>query len=107
MPISAAQKALYPADWDTIRARVRHRAQDVCEGSPAYPKCRARNGAAHPVTGATVVCTTAHLDHDPENSAMENLRFWCQRCHNTYDQEHRQRNAAATRRAAKGNRELF
>lgn len=32
-----------------------------------------------------VVLTVAHLDHQPENCDPENLRAWCQRCHNTYD----------------------
>jgi hypothetical protein len=32
-----------------------------------------------------VVLTIAHLDHIPENCDFDNLRAWCQRCHNTYD----------------------
>lgn len=32
-----------------------------------------------------IVLTVAHLDHQPENCADENLRAWCQRCHNKYD----------------------
>lgn len=27
----------------------------------------------------------AHMDHDPANNDMRNLRAWCQRCHNTWD----------------------
>jgi hypothetical protein len=54
-----------------------------------------------------VVLTVAHLDHQPENCADDNLKAMCQRCHNRYDQKHRQRNAAATRRGKKNNRELF
>lgn len=48
-----------------------------------------------------VVLTVAHLDHNPENCSDENLRHWCQRCHNQYDAPHR----ANTRRqaSAKGN----
>lgn len=56
-----------------------------CEGSPAYPDCRAENGKPHPVTGSRVVLTVAHLNHRPEDCDPENLRAWCQRCHNTYD----------------------
>jgi predicted HAD superfamily Cof-like phosphohydrolase len=77
------------------------------KGSPAYPDCRVVNGAPHPVTGSKVVCTVAHLDHVPENCDPANLRFWCQRCHNTYDRPHRQRNADAKRRAAKTRGESF
>jgi hypothetical protein len=44
-----------------------------------------------------VVCTVAHLDHDPTNNDLDNLRFWCQKCHNSYDAPHR----AETRKLAK------
>lgn len=64
---------------------ILERAGNHCEGSPAYPDCRAANGLPHPVTQAKVVLTTAHLDHDPTNNNQANLRAWCQRCHNTYD----------------------
>jgi len=36
-----------------------------------------------------VVCTVAHLDHDPENNEDNNLAFLCQKCHNNYDRKHR------------------
>ena len=32
-----------------------------------------------------MVLTVAHLDHQPENVDDDNLRAWCQKCHNTYD----------------------
>lgn len=32
-----------------------------------------------------IVLTVAHLDHQPENCALENLKCLCQRCHNKYD----------------------
>jgi hypothetical protein len=44
-----------------------------------------------------IVCTVAHVDCDETNNADDNLRFWCQRCHNRHDSKHRQRNAAITR----------
>lgn len=44
-----------------------------------------------------IVCTTAHLDHVPENCADDNLRFWCQRCHLKYDHQHHMKNARETR----------
>lgn len=71
--------------WQHLRQEVLARAGNRCEGSPAYPDCRAENGKPHPVTGSRVVLTTAHLDHDPTNNNLTNLRSWCQRCHNTYD----------------------
>lgn len=38
---------------------------------------------------ALVVLTIAHLDHTPENCNDDNLRAWCQKCHNSYDAKHR------------------
>lgn len=69
--------------WKAVRAQILERAGNRCEGSPAYPDCRAQNGQAHPETGSKVVLTIAHLDHNPANNAPENLRAWCQRCHNS------------------------
>lgn len=48
-----------------------------------------------------IVCTVAHLDHQPENCGDENLRFWCQRCHLVYDAEHHAQSAYASRRAGR------
>ncbi len=104
MPIKPENKKRYPDNWSTyIRPEILKRADHRCEGSPAFPECRAKNGVAHPITGSTVVLTIAHLDHQPENcDGMQNflewvpveesnLRAWCQLCHNTYDQPHRTR----------------
>jgi hypothetical protein len=91
MPIRPENRALYPSDWRTrIVPDIKNRASNCCEGSPRYPECRAANHEPHPVTGSKVVLTVAHLDHDPENCDPDNLRAWCQRCHNTYDAPHRQ-----------------
>lgn len=46
-----------------------------------------------------VVLTVAHLDHQPENCAENNLRAWCQRCHNTYDAPMRRAGTKARARA--------
>lgn len=85
MPIRPENRARYPRDWKAISLRIRARAEGRCEGSPAFPDCRAENGKAHTVTGSIVVLTVAHLDHQPENCGDDNLRAMCQRCHNTYD----------------------
>ncbi len=45
-----------------------------------------------------IVLTVAHLGHAPENCADDNLRAWCQRCHNRYYRAHRNKTAKATRR---------
>ncbi len=85
MPIRASEKERYPKDWKQIVAKVRERSGNCCEGSPAYPDCRAVNYEPHPITGSKVVLTTAHLNHTPEDNRMDNLKHWCQRCHITYD----------------------
>lgn len=107
MPIKPENRARYPKDWKAIVAQVRERSGDCCEGSPAFPDCRAPNGAEHPVTGSRVVLTTGHLDHVPENCELSNLRHWCQRCHLVYDQKHHAETAAATRRARANTLDLF
>lgn len=89
MPIRPENRSRYPKTWaSVVRPAILTRADDRCEGSPAYPNCRADNGAPHPVTGSKVVLTIAHLDHTPENCEPSNLRAWCQRCHLTYDAPH-------------------
>lgn len=54
-----------------------------------------------------IILTVAHLDHQPENCAPENLRALCQRCHLAYDADLHKANAAATRRAKKATGDLF
>ena len=74
----------YPAEWEAISAAVVELANHRCQGSPSYPECCARNGAAHPVTGSRVILTAAHLDQNLANCRWSNLRALCQRCHLTY-----------------------
>lgn len=107
MPIRPENRARYPENWKQIVEQVRERSGDACEGSPAFPHCRARNKLPHPVTGSRVVLTTGHLDHVPEHCELENLKHWCQRCHLTYDREHHNETAYATRKARANTSELF
>lgn len=108
MPIRAERRALYPKDWRAISLAIRERAGWRCEGSPGiYPDCRAVNGKPHPVTGSKVVLTTAHLDHDETSSDPANLMAMCQRCHNTYDLQHRRRNRDQRRRDDAATIDLF
>ena len=103
MPIRPENRALYPGGsptsrlWQDIRAWVRLRSGDCCEGSPAYPDCRAANGQPHPVTGSRVVLTVAHVEHDLGRNGPDDLRHWCQRCHNTHDAANRRKNRSASR----------
>ncbi len=54
-----------------------------------------------------IVLTIAHLDHQPENCADDNLRAWCQRHHLAHDHDHHRANSQATRRAKSGTLGLF
>ncbi len=82
MPIKPENKARYPKNWKEIRASILQRANNKCEF------CGIENYSIRE-NGSKVVLTIAHLDHTPENCNPENLRALCQKCHNTYDAEHR------------------
>lgn len=101
MPIRPENRHFYAGpEWKAIRASTLARAENRCEGSPAYPDCRAVNGEPHPQTGSRVVLTIAHVDQDPANNEAVNLRAWCQRCHNTHDAKARAAGIKARREAA-------
>lgn len=103
MPIRKENKGLYPENWGEIRHKVLGRSDNCCE------ICGVRNGAVgyrngrgdfiqeSEITGVdvgkrvTIVLTVMHLDHNPSNCDLDNLRAACQKCHNSYD--------APTRRA--------
>lgn len=107
MPIRPENRARYPKDWKAISLEVREAAGWRCEGSPAWPDCRAENAKPHPATGSTVVLTVAHLDHIPENCDRANLKAWCQRCHNTYDMPMRRAGIAERARQKAASADLF
>jgi hypothetical protein len=54
-----------------------------------------------------IVLTVAHLDHQPENCAPENLKAWCQRCHNIYDAAMRRAGIQARERERMACSDLF
>ncbi len=91
MPISPENRNRYPADWPLRSRFVRFvRARGRCEWCPAI------HGKPHPVTGSTVVLTTAHIhDHRPEAADLLNLAALCQLCHLRHDRDQH----AQTRRA--------
>lgn len=112
MPIRPENRSRYPKDWRTISARIRfERAANRCEcegecGHGHAGRCAAINRQPHPVTLSAVVLTVAHLDHQPENCAEDNLKAMCQRCLLGLDRHLHAATAAATRREALGNLEL-
>lgn len=96
MPLTPEQRARYPKDWPEISGRIRFvRAQGMCECDGRCGlhdgQCDAVNGNRHPVTDSRVVLTVAHLNHTPEDCDDSNLMAMCQRCHLTYDANHRRR----------------
>lgn len=60
-----------------------------------------------PLRIVRIVLTVAHLDHQPENCSDDNLKAWCQRCHNRYDSAERRKGIDARRRAASAVADLF
>jgi hypothetical protein len=113
MPIRPAFRALYPKNWRALSQRVRfERAGGRCQGCHrphlAWVRClpdgrwfdeaartwRDRRGrpARWPDLIETanlrltrVVLAAAHLDNNPANNRLANLRGFCQRCHMLHD----------------------
>jgi len=113
MPIRAEFRSLYPPNWRELSERVRfERAGGRCQGCArphlATVRClpdgrwfdetvrtwRDRRGrpahwpdladAAH-LRLTRVVLAAAHLDNNPANNRLANLRGLCQRCHMLHD----------------------
>lgn len=103
MPIRAENVARYPKDWKLRSRFVRFvRAQGKCEW------CGAKHGEPHPLTGAIVVLTCAHVyDDDPAACSLLNLAALCQRCHNRHDMAARRAGTRERRRATAAIGDLF
>lgn len=101
MPIRPENLARYPKDWKLRSRFVRFvRARGRCEW------CGAAHGEPHPITGARVVLTTAHVHDDrPEASGLLNLAALCQKCHNAHDAAARRAGTRERRIAASGQRD--
>ena len=113
MPIRPELRPLYPADWPELSRRIRfERAGGECERcrrphgmdlrclpdgrwfDPRGRTWRDRKGrdARWPDLEdmtrqrmTRVTLSTAHLDHDPTNCRLRNLRCLCQACHLAHD----------------------
>jgi hypothetical protein len=116
MPIKRELRWFYPSDWSDISRRVRfERADGVCEGCRrphgqivrCLPDGRWFDGAAQTwrndrgrparwpdlieavhLRQTRVILAAAHLDHDPRNNRLRNLKSLCQRCHLIHDRPH-------------------
>jgi hypothetical protein len=73
MPVKKYSKEFYAA-----RPLVLERAQNRCED------CGLENGTMRQDTGGRVRLGVHHLDHNPKNNDMDNLRALCEPCHGTY-----------------------
>ena len=116
MPIRPELRALYPRAWRELSHRVRfERARGQCQGcgrphlvrlrclpdgrwfDEAAKTWRDRRGRparwpdlveAIRLRTTRVVLAAAHLDSDPTNNRLANLRAFCQRCHMLHDRPH-------------------
>ncbi len=116
MPIRRELRELYPRDWLQISRKVRfERAAGACQGCGrphgmtvrCLPDgrwfdagcCIWRNGRGRParwpdlvetaqIRQTRVALAAAHLDHDPRNNRLRNLKSRCQRCHVIHDRPH-------------------
>lgn len=113
MPIKPENVARYPKDWDAISLAIKERAgwrcecEGECERGTHKGRCPNHHDDLAYGTDSKVVLTTAHLDHQPENCAPENLRAMCQGCHLHYDREHHAQTAYRTRREGRAVADLF
>jgi hypothetical protein len=111
MPIKAENMGLYPGgsikspEWIAIREQVRLRAHDMCEecgvvnGSTGvrvngiFHATETKNAKVGSMTAygkiIRIVCTVAHVDNQLVDHSLDNLRFWCQRCHLLHDRKMR------------------
>jgi hypothetical protein len=64
-------------------------------------------GWPEPLRIVRIVLTVAHLNHQPEDCRPENLKAWCQRCHNRYDAAERRAGIKARAHAARAAGDLF
>lgn len=137
MPIRPQHRWLYPLDWKQLSALVRfERAKGRCEHCQR-PHGRLvhhlgdgrwwdedlgawRNGRGRvlarpagfsvdvPGLRATrVFLAAAHLDHDPTNNQLRNLKALCQRCHMLQDREEHRRRRWVTYRMRRAVGNLF
>ena len=137
MPIKPENRNRYPANWAEIRAAILERAGNCCEkckvpngkriarGSGPFAGtfqtddaevydaetgehiARVRMSEYQVKNMVTIVLTIAHLDHQPENCDLGNLRALCQMHHLRHDAAHHAETARETRRARLNNMELF
>lgn len=119
-------------EWMAIRRNIQYRARNCCEGCGVenhsiggrdedgnwydaqdddatlggYAFCTGDHGERE-LRIIKIVCTVAHVDGKLDDHSDDNLRFWCQRCHNRHDAKSRQVNASITRHEKAGQLDLL
>lgn len=116
MPIRPELRRFYPSNWPDISRRVRfERASGTCQrcgrSHGTMVRCLPdgrwfdaiqstwRSGRGRPVRWpdlvemvevreTRVILAAAHLDHNPSNNRLRNLKSLCQRCHMIHDRPH-------------------
>jgi hypothetical protein len=121
MPIRPENRARYPKNWKSeIVPRIRARSGNRCEctgqcgvthlgpsgGAMIGSRCSWYHGQVKD-TGAMIVLTVMHLNHQPEDCSDENLLHACQGCHNRYDAPMRAAGIKARRHAQCASGDLF
>jgi hypothetical protein len=71
-------KKKYSKEFYAARPLALERAQNRCED------CGLENGTMRQDTGGRVRLGVHHLDHNPQNNDLDNLRALCEPCHGTY-----------------------
>jgi hypothetical protein len=103
----------YPPNWKTeIRPAILERVGHCCElcGAPNHKDVWRYKGTIvwryekplgwHPdYRLVRIILTIAHVNHDVTDNRPENLRAWCQLCHNRHDAEFRAANRQVNRAA--------
>ena len=134
MPIRPEYKWFYPIDWPQLSAVIRfERAKGRCErcGRPhgrevqhlgdgrwwdedewtwrnaCGRRLARRVGGDIAVRTTMVVLAAAHLDHDPTNNRLRNLKALCQRCHMLHDHDAHWRRRLLTLRMRNAIGDLF
>lgn len=137
MPIRPQHRWLYPIDWTQLSTLVRFdRANGRCEccrrphgqlvchlgdgrwwdeadqtwrdGKGRRVRMGALPSPAPPGLGTTkVFLAAAHVDHDPTNNRLRNLKAFCQRCHMLHDAPEHRRRRSITLRSRKAIGDLF
>jgi hypothetical protein len=88
--------------WDEDAHTWRNGTGRSLSGLPAYDA-----SASHGVRVTKVALAAAHLDHDPGNNRLRNLKAFCQRCHLLHDRKEHQRRRRLTLRMRKALGDLF